>query len=120
MGVLNLYTMVYFKKQSKYNSSGYDKEHPRETNHKESIINFALFTTMTITAILIVYGFKTNHWALLQGSIAFVVAFWCWRIFISLTNAVTVFMAEAILALLMLAIIVFCAIYEVQYLFFNY
>jgi ABC-type multidrug transport system permease subunit len=108
----------YFK-NVKYNTSGYDQVHPQEPKTEFSIINFIVFITILFVAVLITYGFKTNDWNLLQSTGAFILSFWCWRIFISLTNTTIVFLGEAILALLMLAIIVLCAIYEVQYLFFN-
>ena len=109
---------IPYLKNSKYDVSGYDQVHPIDVKPKDSLINLIVLITILTVTILIVHGLKSNDWVLLQATGGFILAFWCWRIFISLTNTTIVFLGEAILALLMLAIIVLCAIYEVQYLFF--
>jgi hypothetical protein len=109
----------YFK-NVKYNTSGYDQVHPQETKTEFSIINFIVFITILFVVVLITYGLKNDEWDLLQSTGAFILSFWCWRIFIRITDGIVVDIAEAFFALLMLIIIVLCALYEIQYLFFNF
>lgn len=92
----------------------------KEPLTKESIRNFILFLTILASALFIGFGFVINMWTFLIYTGAFIVGYWACLIFMFITNATIVNMGEAFIAIISLVVMVLCAIYEIQLIWFNY
>jgi hypothetical protein len=80
---------------------------------------FGLFMSLIMTALFIGLGLKFNLWDYFQYTIAVFILYWCWLVFIYITNTPIVNLAHAWIAVMLLLIMILCAIYQTQLIYFN-